>query len=103
MFIDNNNGQVDDTFKQNLHRDNIQCFSRGLCPELEIRVKTKETFKEVFSDTINVKRDLAASSALKRNKNSDYLKIDDFINNRNNKTTQFNVARDKNINCTYNT
>ena len=95
----NNNGQVDNTFKQNLQKDVIQCFIRGLRPELEIRVKTKETFKEVFNDTINVERDLAASSALRRNKNSDYLKMDDSINNRNNKTTRFNVARDNNINC----
>ena len=94
-----NNGQVDNTFKQNLQRDVIQCFIRGLRPELEIRVKTRETYNEVFHDTINVERDLAASSALRRNKNSDYLKMDDCINNRNNKTTRFNVARDYNINC----
>ena len=42
-----NNGQVDNTFKRNLQRDVIQCFIRGLRPELEIRVKTKETFKFV--------------------------------------------------------
>ena len=94
----NNNGQVHNTFKQNLHRDVIQCFIRGLRPKLEIRIKTKETFKEVFNDTINIDRDEAASSALRRNKNSDDLKLDDSMNNRNNKTTQFNVARDKKIN-----
>ena len=49
--------------------------------------------------TINVERDLAASSALWRHKNSDYLKMDDSINNRNNKTTRFDAARDSNINC----
>ena len=69
----NNNGQVDYTFKQNLQRDVIQCFIPGLRPELEIRVKTRETCKEVFNDTISVERDLAASSALQRNKDSDYL------------------------------
>ena len=95
----NNKGQVDNTFKWNLQRDVIQCFIRGLRRELEIRVKTKETFKEVFNDTINVERDLAASSVPRRNKNSDYLKMDDSINNRNYKTTRFNVARDNNINC----
>ena len=63
------------------------------------------TFKIFFSLkifyhlNINVERDLAASSSLWRNKNSDYLKMDDSINNRNNKTTRFNVARDNNINC----
>ena len=40
----NNNGQVDDTFRRNLHRDIIQCFISGLRSELEIQVKTKETF-----------------------------------------------------------
>ena len=42
---------------------------------------------------------MAASSAARRKKNSDYSKIDDSVNNRNDKTTQFNVARDKKINC----
>ena len=59
-------------------QDVIQCFIRGLRPELEIRVKRKESFKEVFNDTINVERDLAASSALRVNENSDYLKMDDY-------------------------
>ena len=62
-------------------------------------MKTKETFKEVFNDTINIEKDLAASSALRRNENSDYLKMDDSINNKNNRTTWINVARDNNKNC----
>ena len=95
----NNNGQVDNTFKRNIQTDVIQCFIRGLRPELDIRVKTKETFKEVFNDTINVEKDLAASSALRKNKNPDYLQMNDSINNRNNKRTRFNVARDNNIHC----
>ena len=33
-----NGGQVDNAFKQKLERDVIQCFIRGLRPELEIRV-----------------------------------------------------------------
>ena len=32
----NNNGQVDNTFKRNLQKDVIQCFIRGLRPELGI-------------------------------------------------------------------
>ena len=52
----NNNEQVDNTFKRNLQRDVIQCFIRGLRPELEIRVKTKEIFKEVFNDNQRRKR-----------------------------------------------
>ena len=69
----NNNEQVDNTFRQNLQRDVIQFFIRGVRPELEIRVKIKETLKEVIHDTFNVERDLAAYSALRRNKNSDYF------------------------------
>ena len=42
---------------------------------------------------------MAASSALRRNKNLDYLKIYDSTNDRNSKTTRFNVAQDNNINC----
>ena len=52
----NNNEQVDNTFKRNLQRDVIQCFIRGQRPELEIRVKTKEIFKEVFNDNQRRKR-----------------------------------------------
>ena len=37
----NNNGQVDNNFKQNLERDVIQCFIRGLRPELEICEKKR--------------------------------------------------------------
>ena len=50
----NNNGQVDNTFKRNLQRDVIQWFIRGLRPELEIRVKTKETFKFVDFDVTGI-------------------------------------------------
>ena len=34
----NNNGRVGNNLKQNLERDEIQCFIRGLRPELEICV-----------------------------------------------------------------
>ena len=38
-----NNGQGDNNFKVNLEKDLIQCFIRGLRPELEIRVEEKDT------------------------------------------------------------
>ena len=50
----NNIDQVDNNFKQNLGRDVIQCFIRGLRPELEIRVEAKDTFREVINDSIDV-------------------------------------------------
>ena len=49
----NNNGQVDNNFRQNFERDVIQCFIRGLRPKLEISVVEKDTFKEVINDTID--------------------------------------------------
>ena len=60
----NNAGRVDNNFKQNLKRDVIQCFIRGFRPELEIRVEEKDTFREVISDSVDIKRRLAANSAL---------------------------------------
>ena len=48
----NNDCQVDSAFKQNLEKDLIQFFIRGLCPELEIRVEEKDTFREVINDSI---------------------------------------------------
>ena len=88
----NNNGQVDNNFKQNLERDVIRCFIRGFRPELEIRVEEKDTFKAVINDTMDIERRLAANSALRRNRNADYLKTKKSTNNKNNKTTRFNVA-----------
>ena len=52
---------------------------------------------EVINDTIDIKRRLAANSAIRRNKNTEYLKTDGPINNRNTKTTSFDVAREDKI------
>ena len=81
----NNGGQVDNAFKQNLERLVIQFFMRGLRPELEIRVEKKDTFREVINDSIDIERRLAANSALRKNKNMEYLQGDEQTNNKNNK------------------
>ena len=83
----NNGGQVDNAFKQNLERDVIQCSIRGLRPELEIRVKEKDTSKEIINGSIDIERRLASTSALQRNRNINYLKTEESTNNENNKTT----------------
>ena len=67
-------------------------FSR-LHAELEIRVEGKDTFREVNNDNIDIERILAANSALRKNKNMEYLKSDEPTNNKNNNVTRFNVAR----------
>ena len=95
----NNGGQIDNAFKQNLERDVIQCFIRGLRPELEIRVEEKDTFREVINDSIDIERRLAAISAQRRNKNMEYSKGDEPNNNENNKVTRFNLAREDKIVC----
>ena len=77
----------------------IQCFIRGLRLEIEIRVTEKDTFREVISDTIDTEQRLAANSALRRNRNTDYLKPKESTNNKNNKTNQFNVALKYKIIC----
>ena len=62
-------------------------------PELEIRVEEKDTFRKVINVSINIERRLAANSALRKNKNMEYLKSDEQTNNKNNKvTTKFFVS-----------
>ena len=68
-------------------------------PESEIRIEEKDTFKEVINDIIDIERKLAANSAPGRNKNINYLKTDVPMNNKNNKTTQFDVALEDKIVC----
>ena len=67
--------------------------------ELEIRVEEKDTFREVINDSIDIERRLAANSALRRNKNMEYSKSDEPTNNKNNKVTRFNVARENKFVC----
>ena len=80
--VDNNN--VDNAFKQNLEKDVIQCFIGGLSPYLDIRVEEKDTFKEVIDDSIDIDRRLAATSAMRKNRNTDYLKTEESTNDKNN-------------------
>ena len=68
-------------------------------PELEILVEEKDTFKEVINDTIDIERRLAAVSALRRNRNTDYLMTEGLINNKKYKTTRFNVALENKTIC----
>ena len=68
-------------------------------PEQEFLVVEKDTFKEVFNDTIDTERRLAANSALRRNRNTDYLKTEVSTNDKNNETTRLNVALEEKIIC----
>ena len=68
-------------------------------PELEIRVAEKDTFREVINDTTDTERKLAENSAQRRNGNRDYLKTEESTNNKNNRTTRFNVALENKTIC----
>ena len=68
-------------------------------PVPEIRVVEKNTFREVINDTIDTERRLAANSALRRNRNTDYLKTQERTNNKNNKITRFNSSLEDKIIC----
>ena len=94
-----NGSQLDNAFKQNLKRDVIQCFIHSLRPKLKICVTEKDTFREVINNTIIIERRLAVNSALQKNRNTDYLKTDEPVNNKNTKTTRFNVALEDKIIC----
>ena len=62
----NNGGQLDETFKAGLEKDLIQCFLRGLRPEIEIRVEQGEVFKDVTNNAIEVERRLNAAADLRK-------------------------------------
>ena len=50
--------------------------------ELEVRVVEEDAFKEVINNTIDTERWLAANSALRKNRNTEYLKTEASINNK---------------------
>ena len=77
----------------------MQCFIHGLRPELKIRVKEKDTFKEVINDSIDLEQRLAANSALRGNKNMEHSKTDEEISNKNSKVTRYNVSREDTFIC----
>ena len=53
-------------FERNLERDAIDCFLRGLKPELEIRTGTANKFNEIVERAIRKDRNLTAKNELRR-------------------------------------
>ena len=68
-----------------------------MLPELEICAVQKDAFRELFNDAIDTERRLTANSKVRRNRNTDYSKTEESTNNKNNKTTAFNVALEEKI------
>ena len=61
-----NEGQLDETFEESLEKDSFQYFLRGLRPEIEIRSKQGEVFKDVTNNAIQVERKLNAAADLRK-------------------------------------
>ena len=57
----NNNGKEAAEFENNLETDAIDCFLRGLKPELEIRIGRANKFDEIVERAIREERNLAAA------------------------------------------
>ena len=62
----NNSGKEAADFERNLERDAINCFLRGLKPELEIRKVTAGKFNEIVERAIREERNLTARKELRR-------------------------------------
>ena len=62
----NNNGNEAAEFERNLERDTIDCFLRGLKPELEIRIGAYK-FNKIIQRAIREKRNLTARNELRKN------------------------------------
>ena len=94
----NNQGDVDENFGTELEKAAIDCFTRGLRPELEIRIKGAETFKDVKNAAMEVERKLAACADLRKTRN---LKIQEEFQTQTRFKNQnkINVTQESRINC----
>ena len=99
----NNNGEEAAEFESNLERDAIDCFLRGLKPELEIRIGTADKFDEIVVRAIRKKRNLTARNELRRGNRQNPLFQEVEKSSHNNrdfaKTNKINLAREDPIKC----
>ena len=65
-YIQNNNSKEAAEFRGNLERDVIDCFLRGLKPELEIRIGRADKFDGIVERAIREERNLTARNELRR-------------------------------------
>ena len=61
-----NNGKEGVEFEWNLEKDAIDCFLRGLKPELEIRIGRADKFDEIVERAIREERNSKARNELRR-------------------------------------
>ena len=99
----NNNGKEAAEFERNLERDAIDCFLRGLKPEIEIRIGTASKFDEIVKRAIREERNLTARNELRRGNRQHSLFQEPEKSAYNNrefaKTNKINLAREEPIKC----
>ena len=81
----------------------IDCFLRGLKPELEIRIGTAYKFNEIVERAIREERNLTAKNELRRG-NRQHSLFQEFEKSSHNnrefaKTNKINLAREEPIKC----
>lgn len=77
-------GVVDDAFKRSLDVDLVECFNRGLRPEIENKITRNQSFSETMKEAIDIERKEQAKSVLRNSRSTKF-------NNYN----QFSPRRDK--------
>ena len=101
--IQNNNGKEADEFRGNLERDVIDCFLRGLKPELEIRIGRADKFDEIVERAIREERNLTARNEVRRGNKQHSLfqepEKSPYINQEFAKTNKINLAQEEPIKC----
>ena len=101
--IQNNNGKEAAEFRGNLERDVIDCFLRGLKPELEIRIGRADKFDEIVERAIREERNLTARNELRRgNKQHSLFQESEkspYSNREFAKTNKINLTREELIKC----
>ena len=99
----NNNGKEAAAFENNLERDAIDCFLRGLKPELEIRIGIANKFDEIVERAIREERNLTARNELRRGNRQHPLLQEVEKSTHNNRefadTHKINLAREEPIKC----
>ena len=87
----------------NLERDAIDCFLRGLRPELEIRIGKANKFDEIVERAIREEKNLTARKELRRGNRQHSSFQEAEISTHNNrefeKTNKIILAREEPIKC----
>ena len=99
----NNAGVLDETFETGLEKDLIQCFLRGLRPEIEIRVKKEDVFRDVTNNAIEIERRLSAVADLRKGnlykQTPGEMEEKERVNGPGNKSIRVNHAQEEVITC----